>query len=244
MEETTLSEGRTRVTLQQVRQRIAESIHRGERRFGDRLPAERTLAAQLGVSRMTVRKAYRELIEAGVLEVRSGAGSLSGAFVRSELVPRSMLSDPMSLPLGEIAGVLEARRLFEPRVAMLAAQRATKDDLAELRRTIALQESLVHDPHQVSLLDPTFHVGVARATHNETIVAMMEVLHERLGLLREIDFRPRIALQAIEHHQRTLDAIVGGDEAEIEAVMDLHLGLMEQAWVDQDAGRGRKRARR
>jgi DNA-binding FadR family transcriptional regulator len=227
--------GPVRGTLHDVRQEVAERIHRGIWRFGDRLPAERTLAAELGVSRTTVRRACRDLVAVGVLEVRSGAGSHSGTFVRSELVPRGMLGDPTSLPLGEIAGVLESRRLFEPDVALLAAERATRDDLAELRRTITIQEEHVDDPHQVSLLDPSFHIAMARATHNETIVAMMEVLHQRLVLLRTTDFRPTIAVEAIEQHRRTLDALIGRNRDEIIAAMDAHLGLMEGDWRDQAA---------
>jgi GntR family transcriptional repressor for pyruvate dehydrogenase complex len=227
--------GPARGTLHDVRQQVAERIHRGVWRFGDRLPAERTLAAELGVSRTTVRRACRDLVAFGVLEVRSGAGSLSGTFVRSELVPRGMLGYPTSLPLGEITGVLESRRLFEPEVALLAAERATRDDLTELRRTITIQEKHVDDPHQVSLLDPSFHIAMARATHNETIVAMMEVLHQRLVLLRTTDFRPTIAVGAIEQHRITLDALISGDRDKILAAMDSHLGLMEGDWRVQAA---------
>src|SRR5215211_5734438 len=131
-----------RGTVRQVVERIAEPIRLGRLRFGDRLPAERALAQQLGVSRETVRKAVRALVDAGVLEVTSGRGSRSGIHVRSDLIPPELLHGPASLPIGEISGVLEARRLFEPRVAQLAGLLATEDDFAELQGVVDLQRDV------------------------------------------------------------------------------------------------------
>src|ERR671925_869613 len=128
-----------RGTVRQVVEQIVDPIRLGRLRFGDRLPAERTLARQLGVSRETVRKAVRTLVDAGVLEVTSGRGSRSGIYVRSDLIPPDLLHGPARLPIGEISGVLEARRLFEPRVAQLAGLLATEDDFAELQGVIDLQ---------------------------------------------------------------------------------------------------------
>ena len=123
----------TRGTVPQVVERIVEPIRLGRLRYGDRLPSERALAQQLGVSRETVRKAVRTLSEAGVVEVTSGKGSMSGIHVRSDLIPPELLHGPARVPIGEISGVLEARRLFEPRVAQLAGLLATEEDFAALQ---------------------------------------------------------------------------------------------------------------
>ena len=108
------SQGKGRGSVGDVVAELSEAIRGGELRFGDPLPAERTLAAQLDVSRTTLRKGIRILADAGVLEIRSGVGSKSGTVVRSELVPAELLGRPAP-PIGEISGVLQARRLLEPR---------------------------------------------------------------------------------------------------------------------------------
>jgi DNA-binding FadR family transcriptional regulator len=216
---------------------LGESIRSGELRFGDRLPAERALAARLDVSRTTLRKGIRVLAEAGVLEIHSGEGSRSGTLVRSELVPAELLGRP-ALPIAEISGVLQARRLFEPRVAQLAGFAATEDDLAEMARVIELQReaAAVDDVEQVRRLDPSFHLAIARATHNETVVMLMQALLQRLDLTR----RPTIVEGEAEHtvglHERTLAAIAGGDPARIEIAMDEHLSVLERSW-QHDSGR-------
>ena len=124
------------------------------------------------------------LVDAGVLEVTSGRGSRSGIHVRSDLIPPELSAGPASLPIGEISGVLEARRLFEPRVAQLAGLLATEDDFAELQGVIDLQRELAAEPQRVRELDAPFHLALARATHNATVVALMHTLFERLEVAK------------------------------------------------------------
>lgn len=219
-----------RGSVRAVVERLGEAIQAGELRFGDRLPSERALAEQLSVSRMTVRKACHVLEEVGVLEIRSGLGRRSGALVRSELVPRGLLPGPYSIPLGEISGVLEARRLVEPRVAQLAGLRATEDDHEEMRRIIELQRQAVDDPQQVRLLDPPFHLAIARATHNSTVVALMQGLLHRLELTRQVPVEPGEVERTLAVHERTFEAVRRRDPKAIDIAMDEHLRIMEDTW--------------
>ncbi len=229
-----------RGTVRQVVERIAEPIRLGRLRFGDRLPPERSLAQQLRVSRETVRKAVRTLVDAGVLEVTSGRGSRSGIHVRSDLIPPDLLHGPARLPIGEISGVLEARRLFEPRVAQLAGLLATEDDFAELQGVVDLQRELAADPQRVRNLDAPFHLALARATHNATVVALMQTLFQRLEVAKRFAIEPGEAERAIDIHERTLAALVTRDLDAIERVMDEHLAILEQAWA-RESGRALSR---
>lgn len=225
-----------RGSVQDVVAELSAAIRRGDLRFGDRLPSERALAPRLDVSRTTLRKGIRVLADAGVLEIRSGKGRRSGTIVRSELVPAELLRQP-TVPIGEISGVLQARRLFEPRVAQLAGFAATDDDLAELSAVIDQQRDAadVGDVDRVRRLDPSFHLAIARGTHNETVVVLMQALLQRLESVRQPTIEEGEAEATVAIHERTLAAIAGRDPYRIEVTMDDHLRMLERSW-QHDSG--------
>jgi DNA-binding FadR family transcriptional regulator len=234
--ESSSSQGKGRGSVGDVVAELSEAIRSGDLRFGDPLPAERTLAARLNVSRTTLRKGIRVLADAGVLEIHSGVGSRSGTVVRSELVPAELLGRPAP-PIAEISGVLQARRLLEPRVAQLAGFAATEDDLAAIAEVIRRQREAAEagDVDGVRQLDPSFHLAIARATHNETVVVLMETLLQRLDLPRQPAIVEGEAEWTVEIHERTLAAIAGRDPFRIEVTMDEHLGMLERSW-QHDSG--------
>src|SRR3954454_271794 len=117
---------RTRRTFEEAAEQIAEKVRAGELRAGDKLPGERALAAQMEISRPTLRDAIAVLVEAGLLHVRRGPGG--GMFGASDVVPVELVRQRSHRPRGEVASVLEAGRLLEPRVAQLAAVRAVEED--------------------------------------------------------------------------------------------------------------------
>lgn len=221
-----------RGTTGAVIQRLVAVIRDGHLRVGDRLPSERELAAQLQVSRQTVRKAVHALVEAGVVEVRSGQGARSGAHVRSDVLPPELVGTPVALPnVGEVGSVLEARRMFEPRVAVLAGFLMTDADYHAMRAVIVAQEGAVDDLDQVRRLDSRFHMAIAHATHNPTVVALMQTLMERLDIARfVVPVDADEAHETLSIHARTLEAIASRDHRRIEQTMDEHLRQMEVAW--------------
>lgn len=237
----------TRRTFEEAVAQIAERIKLGELRIGDRLPSERQVAEQMGISRPTLREAARVLVKAGVLEVRPG--SAGGMFVVGDVVPRDLVQRTSQLRLGEIGGVLEARRLFEPRVAQLAAAYATEDDLAALQETIERQRTLLRDDRMPQAaedrflqLDLQFHLGIAGATRNRTIVKLMRQLLRELEIARDMTLHEPLApAWSVEIHERTLAAIRSGDLDVVGAVMDEHLGGLERTW-QRESGRSTVRA--
>jgi len=230
---------RPRTTSEEARDQIVEAIRSGDLQVGDRLPSERVLAAQIEISRPTLREAIRGLVEAGLIEVKPGPGG--GMFVRSDVIPQAILT-PESLRLGEVASVLEARRLLEPRVAQLASLYATEDDFETMQRTIELQRETQDDWQRFSQLGEQFHLGLARATRNWAVVELMRILLRMLAMARQTvaDDKPDTAW-AIDIHERTLAAVKSGDPAEIEIVMEEHVGFLERVWEERS---GRTRLRR
>lgn len=233
------TEIKTRRSFEEAVEQIAHAIRAGDLRVGDKLPSERDLATLLRISRPTVREAIRILADSGVVEVRPG--KRGGTFVASDVVPRKLVEQRSELRVSEVAGVLEARRLFEPRVAQLAALRGTSEDLETLRQTIELQRQ-AGDDHELGLqLDMRFHLQIARATHNTTLVEMMRYLLGQLEIARDMSLRDESeSTHAIAIHERTLAAILGGHPEQVEVAMDEHMSFLEQIW-ERESGRARLR---
>ncbi|WP_205699373.1 FadR/GntR family transcriptional regulator [Conexibacter sp. SYSU D00693] len=228
----------TRRTFEEAAEQIADKVRTGQLRTGDRLPGERSLAAQMEISRPTLREAVKVLVEAGVLEVRRGPGG--GMFVATNVVPVELVRQRSSLRLGEVAQVLEARRLVEPRVAQLAAVRATDDDFAAMQRSIDLMRELVaegytpEDEDRFLQIDVMFHLALARAAGNQTVETLMRMLIRELEIARDMAMHhPLVPEWTIEIHRRTMEAVRRGDVAEVEHVMDEHLGQLERAYEEE-----------
>ena len=232
---------RTRRTFEEAVEQIAERIALGELGPGDQLPSERTLAQQMEISRPTVREALKVLADSSVIEVRPGSGG--GAFVTSEFVPREVLRRA-AVRIGEVAGVLEARRLLEPRVAQLAALHGREADYTAMQRTIDRQAAIAHAPERFLAnedrflaLDVQFHLGIARATGNATIVGLMRSLLRQLEIARDMALHvPVVVERSIEIHTETIASIRSGDMQRIEAIMDVHLAQLEGTW-ERESGR-------
>jgi DNA-binding FadR family transcriptional regulator len=227
----------TRRTFEEAAEQIADRIRAGMLCVGDRLPGERALAGAMEISRPTLREAVKVLVDAGVLEVRRGPGG--GMFVATDVVPVELVRQRSGLRLGEVAGVLEARRLLEPRVAMLAAVRATDDDLAVLERTIDTMRAIVAEGYDASRedlflqIDVQFHLALARAAGNPTVESLMRMLLRQLEIARDMAMHQALVPEwTIRIHERTLAAVRSGDLEEVEAVMDEHLGQLERTIED------------
>jgi DNA-binding FadR family transcriptional regulator len=228
-----------RRAFEEAVEQIADAIRVGDMRVGDRLPSERELSAQMGISRPTLREAIKVLVDSGLLDVKPGPGG--GMYVKSELVPRELVEERAELRLGEVFGILEARRLLESRVAQLAGLYATEEDYEAMQRSIDLQREHMADRDRFIQLDTRFHIAIARATRNATVISLMRHLLRRVEVARDSAIRvPHEPERAIAIHEHTLAAIKTGDPDLIDAAMDEHLSFLEKIWEDE-TGRSRVR---
>jgi DNA-binding FadR family transcriptional regulator len=230
----------TRRTFEEAAEQIADKVRIGELHVGDKLPGERALAAQMQISRPTLREAVKVLVDAGLLAVRRGPGG--GMFVATDVVGVEIVRQRSSLRLGEVAGVLEARRMLEPRVAQLAAVRATEEDFAALQRSIDAMRGLVDagkalkQEDRFLQLDVQFHLALARASGNATVESLMRVLFRQLEIARDMAMHlPLVPEWTIQIHERTVAAVRSGDLVEVEMVMDEHVGQLERTWEEETA---------
>ncbi len=155
-----------------VAQKIKEMIEEGAFPPGSRLPGERDLADQLGVSRVTIREAQIALEAVGFLDIRVGSGVY---------VLRRSSSEAQSMPDVGAFELTEARSAIESEAAALATATITDEELDQLDEIVERMGSET-DPHAplASDADREFHLTIARATKNN---AMLETI-ERLWRIR------------------------------------------------------------
>lgn len=197
---------------------------------GSRLPSERELGEQFGVSRTVIREAVRSLAAKGVLEVRSGSG------VHVAAVAASSVSEQMALFLRgrgpiDYAKINEVRLALEIRTARLAAERATDEDITELREHCERMAAITNDVEAASHEDVGFHRAVARATHNELFVVMLDSIGDVLLEIRRVTLGvPQRIKEGVAFHERILERIAAHDIAGAGRSMREHLDDADAAW--------------
>jgi GntR family transcriptional repressor for pyruvate dehydrogenase complex len=140
----------------------------GTRQYGPgaRLPAERELALQLGLSRPALREGIRRLRSGGVLESRRGSGTYVAEI--------------------DLEGVYDIRLRLEPLAAERAALRRTEIELADMRRELVVMRAEIEDPDRFNLADARFHAIVAKASASPVLRSTLDRLSELALLTRAV----------------------------------------------------------
>jgi GntR family transcriptional repressor for pyruvate dehydrogenase complex len=216
------------VTAEIVVQHVRGLIERGELRPGDRLPAERELAVQLGVSRPSVRAGLRSLSAIGVLQTRHGAGT----FITDG--PPTLGSEPLSF-LAALHGftrdeMFEARRALEVGVAALAAERANDVQIATIAEEVTGMFASLDDPQSFLIHDIRFHRSVAEASSNPILASLVEMVSALFYEQRRKTAQHGRDLKESAHlHRAIYHAIRAHDPKRASAAMSEHLSLAQQA---------------
>jgi DNA-binding FadR family transcriptional regulator len=209
---------------QQVAERVRRQIETGILTAGDRLPAEKDLAQQLGVSRPTVREALIALEIAGFVEIRTGSGTY--------ICRRGKLLQPMLDAGPGPFELLHARLLIEGEVASEAAMRATPEDLAAVEATIDEMEQMVLAGDHSRAADQRFHVLIANVSGNSVLAELVSSLwqgmfspmfykmSELTGLITNQEW-------ALAEHKAIFAALATHDPVGARAAMRRHLKSVE-----------------
>ncbi|MGW2936386.1 FadR/GntR family transcriptional regulator [Streptomyces sp. NPDC001156] len=206
---------------------------------GDRLPSERELCTQFGVSRVTVREALRSLEASGLVEIRLGARG--GAFVTAPSSRRvgEGLADLLSLSPLTAAEVTEARLVFELGIVPLIVERATEEDLDALRALCDEHAEAVKQDTYDMEMSADFHTRVAACTHNGAIEMLVQSFHGPLLMsLREAQsIEPQMGHRGSKEHRKFVEAIAARDAGAATEIMRTHL----QRTASRVKGDGRRR---
>lgn len=184
-----------------VIQGIKDLLTGGALQPGSRLPVEKDLAAQLGVSRGSLREGVRALATLGVLETRQGDGTYVTALDPSALLsPLGFLAD-LQQP-AHASDLLAVRRVLEAESVALAAVRLTDEELDQLDRVLDGAEGTEQDLEAFIQADTEFHRIIARAGGNPPLAALIDTLVGRTfraRLWRAISDRGAVSTTQAEH---------------------------------------------
>lgn len=234
---------------------IAETLERrileGSLRPGDRLPPERELAVELGVSRPSLREAIQKLASKGMVQSRQGGGT----YVTDRL--ESTFFDPWRDMMGAHPNLredlLEFRRMLEGQAAEWAAERATEADVARLSQALAALEEACEgdDTARRAACDIAFHQTVSEAAHNALLghlaATMLRLMQDNIHLnLAELAMVPGAKGLLQNQHRALFEAIRDHKPTAARAAAQTHIDFVHETLAQslRSAARRETAARR
>lgn len=218
----------------QIYDQILSGIQQGTFKIGDKLPSERELCEQFGVSRVPVRQALSALELNGFIFSRQG----EGVYVKND--KSELESSELELLSDSVApeDIVEARMNIEPLIVECAAERANEEDIEELQSIIKQMEAETKAGFYVPETDERLHNRIAQATHNDLYIKFMLTISGAMKHQEMWDFirdrtvtRPDYREINFEEHKRLIDAIVKHDKEKSVELMTSHMqNLYDRYW--------------
>ncbi len=208
----------------EVIDQISHSILRGDYKPGSKLPPEREIANQLGVSRTVVREALRSLEIMGLVESQIGGGTFVKEYTLDHVL--DPIVNYFSSDECLITEIIETRKILESEMVKLAAERATDEDIAFIKKSVAQMEEEVAEGLSGINGDTAFHFALAAAAHNSPMTKILSLIADLLH------YTMKASLQAvpdqsitIEGHRRILAAVENRDAETAGNLMREHLDI-------------------
>ena len=216
-------EGKRAKLSEQTSDRLYEWIVEEQRYSpGSKLPNENELSETMGVSRTTLREAISFLVAQGVLDIRRGKGT----FVADKL------PDP-GVDLTSLAGIrsrvrakdlFEMRLIFEPATVALACQRATDEELEQIRKKAKRVERIAAEGGNWPQADQEFHWAIIKASHNEYMRRLYPIINSAVDEILQISpSRQQMLDIALGDNRMILDFLLKRDEAGARYAMSIHM---------------------
>lgn len=228
-----------------IAEKLQTLIMEGSLKPGDRLPAERTLAENFGVSRPSLREAIQKLQNQGLLITRRGGGTTVAENLNPEFVD-PLVSFFKDHPESRF-DVLEVRHSLEGNAAWHAAIRANDEDKQHIKNCFDKMMKMhgSDDPMDEARADADFHLSIVEASHNLVLLHMMRGLFSllqnsishNLGKLYTV---PRVFEPLSNQHRELMEAVIAGDPEKARLAAQNHLAFVEDSLKDIDSEEQRK----
>ncbi len=227
-----ITKAKSRRISHTIVEQIRDAIFSGELNPGDRLPPEKDLADDFGVSKSSLREAFRALEALGLLEIRQGMAG--GAFVsKPDLeTARNSLFNYIFFQNPSIQEFTQLREFLEPPAAEIAAGKISDADIADLEENLAQTEKQLDSGSFYYELDTYFHHRIAEIAGNSLICFMIDSLKNALVIMKQqLDLRPEFSVNVLTRHQRILAALRERNPAKARAEMLEHIKQVEQELI-------------
>lgn len=212
--------------FQAVSDDLIQRIRTGEWLPNERLPSIAQLARNLGASSGSVREALRSLESAGMVRIEHGRG----VFVSGERSSPALANHFQDDGRGLYVALAEARRLLEPELAALAAERGTAQELAEIDRLAQATEQEARVGLTFVEADIIFHQQIARAAHNPILQSMIESFSDLLLQSRQrVAMEPGLTRRTVRYHLLLAEAICERNAGQARLLMLAHMNDMVES---------------
>jgi GntR family transcriptional regulator, transcriptional repressor for pyruvate dehydrogenase complex len=218
--------GRSSSLSAQIVAQVRDDLFGKKLKPGDFLGTEMDLASRFGTSRIVARDALRTLEALGIVEIRMGKGGGARIAHGNPRLFAEALAVQLDLTGVTAAEIMDAQRAIETLGAELAAENATSDDVATLRRLLREAEVAIGDLDLFTRLSRDFHLAVAEASHNRVLVVQLLSLEHVSWPRRNVTATPKLAAHILDIHTRLADLIELRDAAAARALMDDHVKMI------------------
>ena len=208
----------------QVVESLKLEIIQGRIKPGAKLPTERELSEQFGVSRTVIREATKSLEQSGLIVVQPGRGTSVVNQTHNALKDSLGLLMDSHIQKSKISALVEFREILEPGIVILAAKNATLRDMLELQAAVETMDAAIDDKDAYIEADNQFHLALARATQNPLIAPILDPFLDLLSIQRNETFEIRDGARRGQiYHKKILEAILHKDVSAAENAMRDHL---------------------
>jgi GntR family transcriptional repressor for pyruvate dehydrogenase complex len=227
-----------RALSEKIIAQISDALVAGELKPGDRLPPERELAEQFGVSRTVIRDAVKTLAGRGILHVKHGAGIFVTTSEENAIGRLGALSDILPLQGVRLRDLFEIRKVLEAEGAEWAARRRNDYHLKRLRGILEDAHRNSENLEVLSERDAQFHVAIAEASQNLVLVRVMLTLLDLLAQSRRETLSiPGRAKLSLKDHERIVEEIEAQRHEGARETMLEHLTSVESAVLAESGER-------
>jgi GntR family transcriptional regulator, transcriptional repressor for pyruvate dehydrogenase complex len=211
---------------------LQQRIRQGDWLPGDRIPSIAQLAKELQVGAGTVREALRSLQSIGLIKIEHG----SGVYITGVRPSTELSSHFQNVGDGLLLALAETRRIVEPELAFLAAERGTDDELIEIEGLVRQMEAEDRNGHDFAELDVLFHRQIAHAARNPILYQTIEGVSDLfLESRRAILLDPNAVLRALRYHALIADALKLRNAPQARLLMQGHMNSMLEEVLASEA---------
>ena len=202
---------------------LQQRIRQGDWLPGDRIPSITQLAKELRVGAGTIREALRSLQSIGMIKIEHG----SGVYVTGARPSTGLSSHFQNVGDGLLLSLAETRRILEPELASLAAERGTDEELMEIEGLVSKMEDEQKQGNDFAELDVLFHRQIAKAARNPILYQTMEGVSDLfLESRRAILLDPNAVLRALRYHALIAEALRLRNASQARLLMQGHMNSM------------------